>query len=227
MKTITSSKDNQLTCDAILFDLDGVLIDSTACIRRHWQAWAERHGLDIDEIMRHAHGIRTVETMRMVAPHLDLEKEAEAFAAHEVQDARGVLVISGAAELLAALPESSWGIVTSGGLELVRTRLAKTGLPFPKVLVTSEDVTRGKPDPEPYQVGVKRLGLATDRCLVIEDAPAGVEAGKRAGLRVIGIAATHGREALLQKGADCVVDRLADLKLRDGTDGGRLVLQWE
>ena len=120
------------------------------------------------------------------------------------------------------------GVVSAATREEIDAVLEAAGLAeLFAVVVSSEDVTRGKPDPEPYQVGVKRLGLAADRCLVIEDAPAGVEAGKRAGLRVIGIAATHGREALLQKGADCVVDRLADLKLQDGTDGGRLVLQLE
>ena len=104
----------KIECAGILFDLDGVLIDSTSCIRRHWSEWARKHQLDVDEIMQIAHSRPTIETMRSIAPHLDTEKEAEQFTAGEVADTSGVYSIAGAAGLLKALPEDGWAIVTSG-----------------------------------------------------------------------------------------------------------------
>jgi sugar-phosphatase len=210
----------QLVCEAILFDLDGVLIDSTSCITRHWQEWAHQHGLDMAAVMRVAHGIRTVETIRLVAPHLDAEKEAERFTAAEVLDTEGVVVIDGALPLLKGLPEGAWAIVTSGSSDLARARLKRAGLPIPETLVSGDDVRQGKPAPEPYLVGAERLGKAVERCVVIEDAPAGIEAAHAAGMRVIGITTTHAREEL-----ECavVVDRLSALRIL--VEGGdRLVI---
>jgi sugar-phosphatase len=217
----------QLECDALLFDLDGVLIDSTSCIVRHWKAWADQRGLDINKIMQLAHGIRTIDTIRLVAPHLDAVKEAEQFNAHDVLDTVGVVAIEGAYQVLASLPEDAWTIVTSGGLALVKARLTKTGLPIPKILVTAEDVDQGKPAPEPYLVGAKRLGAASKRCVVIEDAPAGIEAGKKAGMRVIGIASTHTRKELVEKGADVVIDKLINLNVQETANEHRMVIRIE
>lgn len=200
-------------CDAVLFDLDGVLIDSTGNIMRHWQVWADRNGVDINDINRVAHGLRTIETMRLVAPHLDSEKEANLFFETEREDTSGIVAIEGAKEILSGLPAIAWAIVTSGCLELVKVRLVKAGLPFPRFLVTADDVRDGKPSPEPYVTGAKRLGLDPRQCIVIEDAPAGVEAGKKAGMRVIGITSTHSRDALLEKGADLILENLSDLKI--------------
>jgi len=214
----------QLECDAVLFDLDGILIDSTSCIVRHWKDWARQHGLDLNKVMHTAHGIRTIETIRLAAPHLDAMEEAERFTAHEVVDTDGVVAIEGAFQLLAALPEGTWAIVTSGSLELVKARLTKAELPIPKILVTADDVNQGKPAPEPYLVGAQRLSAAADRCVVIEDAPAGIEAGKKAGMRVIGITSTHTREELLERGADIVIDKLVNLNIRKAGNGHRLVI---
>ena len=133
----------------------------------------------------------------------------------------------GRRQLLAALPEDRWAIVTSGSNRLARGRLAYVGLPAPRVLVTAEDVKDGKPAPEPYLMGAERLGVAAEACVVIEDAPAGILAGKRAGMRVIGVAATHTHEALLEAGADIVIDRLGDLKILTSADGGGLAIQIE
>jgi sugar-phosphatase len=217
---------NVLECEAVLFDLDGVLIDSSECITRHWQEWADRHGLDINQIMEVAHGMRTIDTMRRVAPRgLDVEAEERQFHAHEVTDHAGVTAIDGAPQQLAALPEGAWGIVTSGSRVLASRRLAYVGLPIPRVLVTADDVQHGKPSPEPYLLGAERLGVAFENCVVIEDAPAGIEAGKKAGMRVIGIAATHAREALLETGADIVIDRLADLTICRAANDRRLTIQ--
>jgi mannitol-1-/sugar-/sorbitol-6-phosphatase len=210
-------------CDGVLFDLDEVLIDSTGNIMRHWQVWADRNSIDINEINRVAHGLRTIETMRLVAPHLDSEKEAYLFFETELEDTSGIVAIEGAKEILSRLPANAWAIVTSGCLELVKVRLAKAGLPFPKFLVTADDVRDGKPSPEPYLAGAKRLGLDPRLCIVIEDAPAGVEAGKKAGMRVIGITSTNSRDALLEKGADLILENLADLEIRELQNGDRLL----
>jgi sugar-phosphatase len=212
-------------CDAILFDLDGVLIDSNSCIVRLWQNWADDHALDIEKIMQNAHGIRTIETIKIVAPHLDAVQEAALFEAREAQDTEGVFAIDGAAQILAALPQDTWAIVTSGTDGLVKARLKKTNLPIPAQLVTANDVRQGKPDPEPYLLGARRLGLPAERCVVLEDAPAGVTAGKRAGMRVIGIASTHTREELLAQGADLVLDQLSQLTVRQASQGYRLVIE--
>ena len=213
-----------LICDAVLFDLDGVLIDSTSCITRHWKAWATRHGLDLSALMQVAHGIRTVETMRLVAPHLDVESEAERFTAGEIADTDGVVVIEGAAELLAGLPKDAWAVVTSGSAQLAAARLSRAGLPVPNVLATADDVQRGKPAPDPYLLGAERLGLPVDRCVAVEDSPAGIQAARAAWMRVIGIAATHGREELVR--STVVVDRLSALSIAEGdSKGHRLAIR--
>ena len=214
----------QLSCDALLFDLDGVLIDSTSCITRHWGEWAARHGLDLAVVMQAAHGIRTVETMRLVAPHLDVEAEAARFAAGEIADTDGAVVIEGAPELLAGLPEDSWAVVTSGSAELATARLRRAGLPVPFTLVTAGDVQRGKPAPDPYLLGAERLGLPVDSCVAVEDSPAGIQAARAAGLRVIGIASTHAREELAR--ATAIVDRLAALTVVKVEGRGHRLTIW-
>lgn len=212
-------------CDAVLFDLDGVLIDSTSCIVRHWKEWADQHGFDVDKILQVAHGIRTIETIKRVAPNLDAEMESEQFTANEIVDTVGVVAIEGASRLLKALPEDALAIVTSGSSELARARLIQAGLPIPRVLVTSDDVIHGKPAPEPYLVGAKRLGIAVERCVVVEDAPAGIEAGRKAGMRVIGINATHKREELFESGAEIVIDHLANLNIQEIANGYRMEIR--
>lgn len=213
------ARPHRLAFDLLLFDLDGVLIDSTPCIVRHWKQWADRHGLDIDLVLAAAHGVRTIETMRAVVSqregisHLDLTAEAARFTAHEVADTEGVTAISGARELLSGITSHAWAIVTSAGRDLARTRLRRAGLPIPEMLVCADDVKRGKPHPEPYTLGALRSGCAPDRCVVVEDAPAGVAAGHAAGMRVIGVGASHPAEALFDAGATVVVDRLAQLRI--------------
>jgi sugar-phosphatase len=212
----------QLACDAILFDLDGVLIDSTVCIERHWRTWAAQHGLDLAAIMQAAHGIRTVETMQLVAPHLDVEQEAERFTAAEVMDTEGVVQIEGAAELLNMLPADAWAVATSASKELARARMGRAGLPLPHVLVTAGDVKQGKPHPEPYLLAAQRMGLAPARCVVVEDAPAGIEAARAAGTQVIAITTTHPPHELAGQGL--VIGRLSALHVVAGEKGGRRLL---
>lgn len=161
--------------------------------------------------MQIAHGVRTVETMRRVAPHLDYEAEAAHFTAAEVVDTDGVVRIPGAGQLMADLPPDAWAIVTSAGRELAPARLRAVGLPLPQVLVTADDVRQGKPAPEPYLLGAARLGLYPADCVVMEDSPAGIQAARAAGMRVVGIASTHPPEEL----ADCdlVIAKLEDLSI--------------
>ena len=205
-----------MECSAVLFDLDGVLIDSTSCVERHWRAWAAKHGLDGGRILKIAHGVRNMETMRLVAPHLDVEQEAADFAAGEVADTLGVLAVQGASGLLAGLDGARWAIVTSCGAPLAKVRIEAAQLPLPAALITGSDVARGKPDPEPYLLAAEVLAVPLASCVVIEDAPAGVRSGKSAGMRVIGIAFTYSRSDLLASGADAVVDLLTDLHIGRG-----------
>ena len=209
------------SCVAILFDLDGVLCDSTGAVDREWREWAARKGVDGDAIMAIAHGVRTVEVIRRVAPHLDAEAEAAAIESHEAIDHRGVVVMPGAAELVKSIPDGRWGVVTSGTRPLATNRLQYCGLPVPEVLVTSDDVTNGKPHPEPYLKGAERLGLRPEECLVIEDAPAGIQSGRAGGMKVIGLASTYAATKL--SAADAVAQKLAAIHVSlNGT--GRLAV---
>ncbi len=212
------------SCSAILFDLDGVLVDSTRAVDREWREWAARKGVDGDAIMAIAHGVRTIEVIRRVAPHLDAEAEADAIENHEAGDQRGVTVMPGAIDLVKSIPEGRWGVVTSGSRLLAANRLRYCGLPVPGVLVTSDDVTYGKPHPEPYLMGAKLLGLSPSECLVIEDAPAGIESARAGGMTVVGIMSTYGAEALRR--ANAVVQTLA--LIRASFNGaGKLTVETE
>ena len=205
----------QIECDALLFDLDGVLIDSTVCIRRHWQRWAQQHGLDVTDIMQVAHGRRTIETIRLVAPHLCAEEEARHFAAVEVVDTQGVTTIEGASSLLDLLPTDTWAIATSGTRDVATARLKYAGLPIPSVLVTADDVIHGKPDPEPYLAAAKGLGLPAGKCVVIEDSPAGIEAACSAGMQTVALATTHAPDRLRK--ASVIARHLGDVHLQNGS----------
>jgi sugar-phosphatase len=212
----------QLECTAILFDLDGVLIDSTENITRHWQEWADLHHLDVDAIMQFAHGRRTIETMRIVAPDLPVEEESRRFAASEVVDTQGIITIDGALSLLNSLPADTWAIVTSGSRDVATARLRSRGLPVPQVMVTAEDVVNGKPHPEPYILAANVLGLAPDQCVVIEDSPAGLAAAIAAGMRSVAVASTHAYEELTM--ATLSARKLSDIQVVTGT-GARLAIR--
>jgi mannitol-1-/sugar-/sorbitol-6-phosphatase len=210
------------SCAAILFDLDGVLCDSTRQVDREWRAWAARKGVDGDAVMAIAHGVRTIEVIRRVAPHLDAEAEAAAIEDHEANDQSGVVVMPGAVDLVKTIPSGRWGVVTSGSRALATNRLRHCGLPVPDVLVTSDDVTHGKPDPEPYLQGAQRMGVAPAECLVIEDAPAGIQSARAGGMKVIGMASTYGADRLRE--ADAVVGAFSGFGVSlNGT--GRLVVE--
>jgi len=205
------------SCSAILFDLDGVLCDSTRQVDREWREWAARKGVDGDAVMAIAHGVRTVEVIRRVAPHLDVEAEAAAIENHEAYDQRGVTMMPGAFDLLRSIPTGRWAVVTSGSRLLAKNRLLHCGLPVPDVLVTSDDVVNGKPHPEPYLKGAAGLGFAPGDCIVIEDAPAGIQSARAGGMNVIGMASTYPAEVLGQ--SDVVIKKLAQMQVTSNGAG--------
>jgi mannitol-1-/sugar-/sorbitol-6-phosphatase len=207
------------SCSAILFDLDGVLVDSTGAVDREWREWARRKGVDGDAVMAIAHGVRTIEVIRRVAPHLDADAEAWEIENEEASDQHGVRVMPGAVALVNSIPEGRWGVVTSGTRLLASARLRFCGLPVPKVLITADDVEHGKPHPEPYLKGADRLGFKPEDCLVIEDAPAGIRSARAAGMKVIGLASTYPASKLGE--ADAVVAGLAQIQV-SGDGGAKL-----
>jgi len=207
------------SCLAILFDLDGVLCDSTQAVDREWREWAARKGVDGDAVMAIAHGVRTIEVIRRVAPHLNAEIEAAAIENHEAHDQRGVVVMPGALDLVQSIPAGRWGVVTSGSRLLATNRLRHCGLPVPDVLVTSDDVTYGKPHPEPYLQGAERLGFSPAECLVIEDAPAGIASARAGGMKVVGLSSTYAAGILAH--ADTVIPKLGAIHV--SSNGTRML----
>jgi len=205
-------------CSAILFDLDGVLVNSIASVERQWRKFAIRHKLDPDHVIHTAHGHRTVETVHILAPHLDALAEAAIVERDEIADTEGLVAIDGAADLLASLPRDRWAVVTSGTRALATRRLAAAGLPQPGRMIPADEVTRGKPDPEPYLKGANAINFAPESCLVFEDAPSGIRAAKAAGMRVIGVLGTSTAAELHQ--ADGLVGSLRDVRAR--MNGGQL-----
>jgi sugar-phosphatase len=205
-----------LICQAILFDLDGVLADSTAAVERQWRVFAARHALDGDAVMRVVHGRRAVDSVRALVPHADLDAEIARLIVQETTDTADVVALPGAAELLAALPPERWTVVTSGVRQVAEARLRAAGLPIPRHMVAADEITRGKPDPEGYLRGAEALGVAPADCVVVEDAPAGAEAARAAGAKLVALTTTH--DAAAMAGADLVVPTLAAVAvaLRDG-----------
>jgi sugar-phosphatase len=205
----------EFRCSAILFDLDGVLIDSTRSVDRQWRAWARGRGIDEEKIIAIAHGVRSIDVIRAVAPQLDAEAEVQLLESREAEDQGDVTVMPGAAELLGAIPDGRWCLVTSGTRYLASARLTLGGLPLPKVLVTADDVTNGKPHPEPYLKGAELLAVKPAECLVIEDAPAGIRSAHAAGMKAIGLTSTYPEAKL--SAADAVVRKLSQIHVaRDG-----------
>lgn len=205
-------------CEAILFDLDGVLVDSTLAVVSTWNKWAAANGMDPDHIMEVAHGRRSVETIQLVAPDLDAKAEAKELERMEMEDLEGVREVAGAHDLLSSLPTGRWGVVTSGTRNLAIRRTEHTGLLLPDILVSAEDVTSGKPAPEAYLKGAQFTGVPPEQRLVVEDAPSGISAAKSAGMTVVAIATTHRKEELTD--ADAVAQSLANIYFEVDSQSG-------
>ncbi|MGA8491441.1 MAG: HAD family hydrolase [Terriglobales bacterium] len=214
----------EITCGAILFDLDGVLVDSTPAVIRVWSRWAIAHGFDPEEVVRNAHGRPSIETIRGYLPQADAEAENREVERGEIEDLDGVVPLPGARELLSALPPERWTIVTSCTRRLAQTRLRAAGLPVPDRLVTCDDIKNGKPDPEPYLKGAVFLGVSARDCVVVEDAPAGIRAGKAAGARVIACRTTAAESELKDAGADWIVENCKAISFSPSGTGGALTL---
>jgi len=213
-----------IRCRGVLFDLDGVLVDSTPAVARVWAWWAREHGFEPDEVVRKAHGRPSITTIRELLPHADHAAEDREVERRETADLEGVVPLPGAMELLQELPLDRWAIVTSCTRALAQVRIGAAGLPKPKQMVTSTDVQHGKPDPEPYLKGAQVLGVPAADCLVVEDAPAGIRAGKAAGARVLALRTTASDAELQQAGADWIVDNCAELFLDSSTAGEKFLL---
>jgi sugar-phosphatase len=197
-------------CRAIVFDLDGVLVDSTRYVEQQWRRWAMARGLSPEPFLRVCHGRRALETIRLAAPQLDAEAEIAAFVPDESAEAELLAPIDGAARLLHVLPPGCWGVATSGPRTAATARLRSAGLPIPDVLICAEDVREGKPSPDVYLAAAAGLAVAPADCIVIEDAPAGIQAARSAGMQVIALTTTHAASALE---ADVQASSLAQIHL--------------
>lgn len=206
-----------LEVDAILFDIDGTLVDSTRTVERTWRAWAEEHGLPADEILAVCHGRRTEDTIADFLPEDERSEAVAALERLELGDLDDVVALPAAREILRRLPSDRWAAVTSGSGSLMHARLAAAGLPVPEVLVAAEDVNAGKPDPQGYRLAAAGLGVDVTRCLVVEDAPAGLAAGRAAGAFTLAVTTSHPAEEL--RAADVVVPDLRPLRVDVGASG--------
>jgi sugar-phosphatase len=217
----TASRVEATVFDAVLFDLDGTLVDSTAAVRRSWARWAEEH--EVDPVrLRGFHGVPSA----AIVAALVAADRAEAATARidqiELGDTEGIVPLPGALEALAALPSGRAAIATSCGTALARARVAAARLDAPDVLVTADDVEHGKPSPDPYLLAAERLGFDPARCLVVEDAPNGLTAARAAGCATLAVVTTSGRDEL---DADLVVDDLSQVELVADDDGVRVRLR--
>lgn len=210
-------------CSAVVFDLDGVLVDSTGYVEQQWRLWAASKGLPVEPFLRVCHGRRALETIRLAAPHLDAEAEVANFVPQEEEAGQVLGPVEGAPRLLETLPVGSWAVATSGPRAVATERLQRAGLPIPGVLICAEDVLRGKPSPDVYLLAAAGLGVIPSQCLVVEDAPAGIEAARAAGMGVVALTTTHRREEL---GADACTASLAGVhlgRIDQNTRNGRML----
>lgn len=206
----------QLHCAALLFDMDGVLINSTPAVARVWRRWAVDHGFNPDEVVSRAHGRPSLTTVREYLPNADYEAENREVERREIEDVEGVVPLPGSRELLATLPADRWTIVTSATRALAQVRLRAAGLPLPKCIITATDVAHGKPHPEPYLKAAELLGFPAPQCIVLEDVPAGIQSGKATGARVIAFTTTFPAFNLRPAGADWILRSCVDIQVLDG-----------
>jgi sugar-phosphatase len=191
MASSIASSSVLIRCKGILFDMDGVLISSLGSVERSWTKWANMRGVDPVYACQIAHGCRSIDTIAKLRLDLDAEAENRIIEAIEMEDTEGVTILPGVLKLIAALPKSSWTVVTSATDPLVRLRLTAACIPIPEQIVTAETVSRGKPDPAPYLAGAALLGLAPLECVVFEDAASGTKSARAAGCTVVATTFSH------------------------------------
>jgi len=202
------------TFDAVLFDNDGTLVDSTAAVSRAWARWAEEHGVRLDSL-DDWHGVPAAAIIAQIAPELDQAAALARIVDIEVADVTDVAILPGARQALEAVGDRA-AIATSGTRDLALARLGAVGIVVPASLVTADDVRRGKPDPEPYLLAAARVGADPARCLVVEDAPSGLASARAAGCATIAVTTTYAAEVL---DADLVVGDLSQVRFLSTDDG--------
>ncbi len=217
----------KIQCQAVLFDLDGVLVDSTPAVARVWTGWALEHGFDPDSVVRMAHGRTSLATIRELLPNADHAAEDRDVERREIEDVADVVPLPGARGILLTLPVDRWAVVTSGTRPLAEVRIRAAGLPLPKHLITATDITHSKPHPEPYLLGARSVGFAPRNCIVLEDAPSGIRSGKSAGARVLALRTTMPEPELVSAGADWIIENCDSLSVRQHSSSGELLLQLE
>lgn len=209
-----------LRAEALLLDMDGTLVHSTTEVETVWRLWCQGHRLDPAPVLAMCHGVRSREVIRALAPQLDLAREVALLDELEIQHAGVAEPIAGARTLLGALSPARWALVTSASQRVARHRLASAGLPLPKLLIGAEEVERGKPDPEPYLLAARRLGLAPADCLVFEDAPAGICSALQAGCQVVQI----GGDKRLDDGVRARLEDWRQIRLTEDEAGLQLCM---
>jgi mannitol-1-/sugar-/sorbitol-6-phosphatase len=212
----------EIHCQAVLFDMDGILVSSIGSVERSWSKWARLRGVDPERTCKVAHGRRAVETISILRPDLDSEKELRVIEEIEMKDKEGLSVLPGVLELLASLPRNRWTVVTSATDRLARARLSAGGVPIPKLLIAADLVTKGKPDPEPFLVGAEMLGFDPADCVVFEDSASGAIAGRAAGCTVVATTFSHPIESL--NAAHYIVEDLTGIAAISADDGIVLTL---
>jgi sugar-phosphatase len=204
---------------ALLFDNDGVIVSSIASVNRCWKIWAAHYGVPNAHKVEIAHGTRAVEIMKNLAPDVDPVEGLKLIEDMEIADVADVEVLPGVRALLTSLPANRWAIVSSATHRLLVARLQAAKLPEPEWIVSADRVVNGKPHPEPYLLGAKLIQVAPEDCIVVEDAPSGVRAGKAAGCRVLGVLGTHNADELRAAGVDWVVASLEHVRAESVADG--------
>lgn len=209
-----------LRAEALLLDMDGTLVHSTTEVETVWRLWCQGHRLDPEPVLAMCHGVRSREVIRALAPQLDLAREVALLDELEILHAGVAEPIAGARTLLEALSPARWALVTSASQRVARHRLASAGLPLPRLLIGAEDVVRSKPDPEPYLLAARQLGLAPADCLVFEDAPAGIRSALQAGCQVVQI----GGDKRLDDGVRARLEDWRQIRLTEDEAGLQLCM---
>jgi len=219
----------QIACRGLLFDMDGVLVDSTPAVARVWSCWADKHKLDPDWVVQQAHGRTSLASIQALLPHASSsahQEEDQWMERAEIEDVADIIALPGARELLTATPQEQLAVVTSATRPLAEARLRAAGLlDLIRHMVTASDIRRSKPDPEPYQKGAEALRLPAAECVVIEDASNGVRSGKAAGSRVLAVCTTTREVELLAAGADWLANDCSSLRLSHDSSPGKLLLE--